>query len=138
MPEQMRPLDDNVKISPEELGTMEEMRKIAYKWLAAFNKKKLKNLLNLYAPDAVHYSPRLLTLEPDTGGKIQGREAMRDWWGDAFQRMPRLSYLPMGVETRGDEVILTYDRKEDDNLPTSVVREILKIKNGKIVESRVL
>ena len=63
---------------------------------------------------------------------------MRDWWGGAFQRMPRLSYLPMGVETRGDEAILTYERRTDDNSPVSVVREILKIKNGKIVESRVL
>ena len=120
------------------MRTMEEMRRIAYEWLAAFNEKNIENLLNLYAPDAVHYSPRLRKLKPDTKGKIQGREAMRDWWGGAFQRMPRLSYLPMGVETRGDEAILTYERRTDDNSPVSVVQESLKIKDGKIGESRVL
>ena len=46
MSEQIRPIDQRPKISPEEMRAMEEMRRIAYEWLAAFNEKNLKQKKN--------------------------------------------------------------------------------------------
>ena len=37
---------------------IEQNRRIAYEWIDAFNKHDLGMLLNLYAQDALHFSPK--------------------------------------------------------------------------------
>jgi len=109
---------------------------IAKKWLSAFNEHDLEKLLALYDENAIHYSPKLKARKPESNGIIKGKAAMRDWWQDAFQRLPGLIYKELTLTADEDRVFMEYTRivpgEEDMN-----VAEILEIKNGLIAASRV-
>lgn len=109
---------------------------IAKQWLSAFNEHDLEKLLALYDNHAVHFSPKLKTRKPETNGLIKGKEAMREWWRDAFKRLPQLTYHEQTITANNERVFMEYTRivpGEDD----MNVAEVLEIRNGLIVESRV-
>src|SRR4051812_35551411 len=83
---------------------------IAKKWLAAFNEHNLEKLLSLYDDYAEHFSPKLKLRKPETEGKIKGKDAMRNWWKDAFERLPELSYLENTITASEDRVFMEYTR----------------------------
>ena len=85
-------------------------QQIATQWFATFNAQDLEALLALYHDQAEHYSPKLKVRMPETNGMVRGKEALRKWWRDSFDRLPTLHYE---------------------------VGEVLVIENGLIVRSRV-
>ncbi len=109
---------------------------IAERWLEAFNKHELEDLLSLYADDAVHFSPKLLIRKPETQGLIQGKAAMREWWRDAFDRLPNLQYVEMSITANEQRVFMEYLRIVPGE-PDMKVAEVLEVSEGKIVASRV-
>ena len=114
----------------------EDNKRIALKWFEAFNTKNLESLLALYSNDAKHYSPKLKIKKPETEGWIKGKEELRNWWNDAFQRLPSLHYQVTSLTTDTDKIFMEYVRMvhgEDD----MHVAEVLEIKEGLIVASRV-
>lgn len=61
---------------------------------------------------------------------------MRVWWHDAFNRFPTLHYKVTSLTANTERVFMEYTRQvegEDDML----VAEVLEIKDGKIVFSKV-
>lgn len=113
-----------------------QLEQIAIKWFDAFNTKNLEQLLALYDDEAQHFSPKLKIRQPETNGLIIGKEAMRVWWQDAFDRLPKLHYKVTSLTANTNRVFMEYIRQvehEEDML----VAEVLEIKNGKIVFSRV-
>ena len=109
---------------------------IAAKWFKAFNEHKLEDLLSLYHDEAQHYSLKLKIRQPETNGMVSGKPALRAWWRDAFDRLPTLNYIPTTLTANDDRVFMEYTRKvtgEADML----VAEVLEIKDGMIVASRV-
>jgi len=114
----------------------ETLQSIAFKWFDAFNKKELEKLLSLYDDEAQHFSPKLKIRQPETNGLIIGKEAMRVWWQDAFDRLPSLHYKVTSLTANSDRVFMEYVRQvenEDDML----VAEVLEVRSGKIIASRV-
>lgn len=114
----------------------ETLQSIAFKWFDAFNKKELEKLLSLYDDEAQHFSPKLKIRQPETNGLIIGKEAMRVWWQDAFDRLPSLHYKVTSLTANSDRVFMEYVRQvtnEDDML----VAEVLEVRDGKIIGSRV-
>lgn len=109
---------------------------IAKKWFEAFNEHALEPLLVLYADDAEHYSPKLKLRQPETNGLVKGKDALRNWWHDAFNRLPGLRYKPTTLTADEDRVFMEYVRQVpgEDDMP---VAEVLEVKNGLIVASRV-
>ena len=110
--------------------------KIAQLWFEAFNEHNLEKLLALYADDAQHYSPKLKLRQPETNGSIIGKNALRAWWKDSFERLPSLKYIPTRFIVDDTGVFMEYMRQvqgEED----MTVGEVLVIKNGQIVRSRV-
>lgn len=71
--------------------TPEKLQSIAFKWLETFNAKELEKLLSLYDDEAIHYSPKLKMYKPESDGFVTGKEALRAWWQDAFERLPSLN-----------------------------------------------
>ncbi|MFY7811405.1 MAG: nuclear transport factor 2 family protein [Flavobacterium sp.] len=115
---------------------MQELEQIAMKWFDAFNTKRLDNLLSLYDDEARHYSPKLKISKPETEGLIIGKSALYDWWQDAFERLPSLHYQPTSFTANSNRVFMEYTRRVEGENDLQVA-EVLEIKEGKIVFSRV-
>jgi SnoaL-like domain len=116
---------------------------LARRWLRCFDTKDVDELVSLYAGDARHYSPKLRVLRPETGGCIQGRAALHDWWADSFRRLPLLRYVEQRVtaqegraKAQEGRVVLEYVRllPGEPDLP---VAEVFEVRDSLIRESRV-
>ncbi len=114
---------------------MIDLKHIANQWFEAFNQHDLEKLLNLY-DDAEHYSPKLKVHQPETNGLIKGKTALRNWWADAFQRLPNLHYEVLKLTADDEQVFMEYIRQTLGETDLRV-GEVLVIKNGKIISSRV-
>ena len=115
---------------------MNSNKEIAKTWLKCFNIKDLEGLLTLYNIKAQHYSPKLKLKLPESKGLIMGKEALRRWWLDAFERLPDLNYELVNLIADDKQVFIEYIRrtKNEEDLR---VGEVLQIENGLIVFSRV-
>lgn len=111
-------------------------KSIALRWFAAFNAHDLEALLELYADDAEHYSPKLKERQPGTKGMISGKQALRSWWRDAFDRLPTVQYDVVKLTADEQQVFMEYIRhvQGEEDLR---VGEVLEIREGSIVASRV-
>ena len=109
---------------------------IAKKWIVAFNNKKLDDLLALYDEKAVHFSPKLKERRPETNGFVVGKEQLRDWWLDAFERLSTLQYMALSYTANEKRVFIEYLRRVEGE-PDMNVAEVLEIELGLIVGSRV-
>lgn len=114
----------------------EKNKDIARSWFAAFNEHNLEKLLSLYAEDAVHYSPKLKDRKPETQGLIKGKQALREWWQDAFDRLPTLHYEVVKLTADEEQVFMEYIRQVSGENDLRV-GEVLEVKNDSIVASRV-
>jgi ketosteroid isomerase-like protein len=114
----------------------EQNKNIALKWFEAFNAHDLEKLLSLYDDNAEHYSPKLKVRRPETNGLVKGKAALRDWWKDSFDRLPRLRYEIKKLTADEEQVFMEYIRHVEGEEDLRV-GEVLEIKNGKIVFSRV-
>ncbi len=116
--------------------TPEILQSIAFKWFDAFNRHNLEQLLSLYDDEAQHFSPKLKIRKPETNGFVSGKQALREWWQDAFDRLPSLHYKVTSLTANGDRVFMEYVRTVDgeDEL---LVAEVLVVREGKIIASRV-
>ena len=109
---------------------------IAIAWLAAFNAHDLEKLLALYHDNAKHYSPKLKLRHPETNGLLTGKAALRDWWKDAFERLPGLQYEMTSLTANEKKVFMEYIRR----VPTEAdmaVAELLEIEDERIIFSKV-
>ncbi|MCE3226900.1 MAG: hypothetical protein K0S32_1451 [Bacteroidetes bacterium] len=109
---------------------------IAQQWLNAFNIKDIEALLSLYNNNANHYSPKLKQRIPETKGLIKGKDALREWWLDAFERLPSLNYEPVKLTADDEQVFIEYIRHVNGEEDLRV-GEVLQIENQLIVFSRV-
>ena len=109
---------------------------IAFKWFEAFNEHNLEKLLSLYDDKAEHYSPKLKIKHPETNGLISGKEALRIWWQDAFERFPSLHYEVKSLTSNEYRVFMEYIRKVEGE-PDMMVAELLLIQNNIITFSKV-
>lgn len=116
--------------------TTQQNLSIAHRWFAAFNDHNLESLLSLYDDEAEHFSPKLKTKKPETNGLVRGKKALHDWWESAFESIPTLHYRVTSLTADSDRVFMEYVRSVDDETDL-LVAEVLEIKDGKIVFSRV-
>lgn len=114
----------------------QQNQSIAFKWFEAFNVHNLEQLLSLYDDQAEHFSPKLKIRNPETKGLIKGKNELRVWWQDAFNRLPTLHYKVTSLTANNDRVFMEYVRQVE-NEEDMLVAEVLDIRDGKIVFSRV-
>lgn len=114
----------------------EQNKRIAQAWFNAFNEHNLEKLLLLYDNEAQHYSPKLKIRRPETAGLIKGKNSLRAWWQDAFDRLPSLRYEVITFTADVEQVFMEYIRHVNGEEDLRV-GEVLQIRNGLIVFSRV-
>ena len=115
---------------------LSELRAVATKWFDAFNDHNLEELLSLYDENAQHYSPKLKIRHPESNGFIRGKDALRAWWKDAFNRLPTLNYEMTRLTPYENRVFMEYVRHVQGE-GDLYVGEMLELENGKIVASSV-
>ena len=109
---------------------------IANDWFDAFNRHDLEALLALYDEQAAHYSPKLKIHQPETDGYIKGKAQLRAWWQDAFTRLPQLHYQVLQIMHNEESIFFEYIRSTPNEADMQI-GEVLMIKEGKIIASRV-
>lgn len=114
----------------------QQNRDIAARWFEAFNAHDLEALLVLYEEDAEHYSPKLKARRPESGGLIRGKDALREWWRDAFDRLPSLRYRVIKLTADDEQVFMEYIRCVEGEEEIRV-GEVLVVKDDRIIASRV-
>jgi hypothetical protein len=67
---------------------------------------------------------------------LRGKAAMRAWWLDWFERLPSMRYVPTSLTADRDRVFMEYVRHVDGE-PDMPVAEVLDVRDGRIVASRV-
>lgn len=107
-----------------------------HQWFSAFNTKNIELLLSLYHDNAEHFSPKLKIRKPETNGLIKGKEQLREWWQDAFERLPELFYQPNYFIADEQSVFVEYVRTVPGE-EEMIVGEVMFFDNGKIVKSKV-
>jgi ketosteroid isomerase-like protein len=125
----------NYQLSFKEM-TSEQNLSIAHRWFDAFNQHHLEQLLSLYDDDAEHFSPKLKMRKPETNGLVKGRAALHEWWQEAFELFPTLHYRVTSLTANSDRVFMEYVRTVEGQ-EDMLVAEVLEVKDGKIVFSRV-
>ena len=120
----------------KDFNHMHSLKQIALNWFEAFNTKDIEKLLSLYHEEAVHYSPKLKILHPNTNGLIKGKMALRNWWEDAFKRLPHLHYEIIHLTADENQIFMEYIRSTPNEADLRV-GEVLVIKEYLIIESRV-
>lgn len=115
---------------------MNPLIQIAQQWFEAFNNHDLETLLSLYDENAEHYSPKLKIFQPETKGLIKGKPALRNWWADAFSRLPNLNYEVLKLTADNEQVFMEYIRRTPNEADLQV-GEVLVITDNKIMASRV-
>jgi heme-degrading monooxygenase HmoA/ketosteroid isomerase-like protein len=113
-----------------------QLRAIAERWLACFERRDLDGLLALYADNATHTSPKIRVRHPETGGLLTTKAAMHAWWADSFARLPSMRYVPVSITADRNRVYYEYIRQVDGE-PDMPVCEVLDVKDGLIIASRV-
>ena len=126
----------NYQLSTINQMNPEDLKNIAKLWFKAFNEQNLEDLLSLYDESAQHFSPKLKIREPETNGLIKGKNALRNWWKDCFERLPTLKYQVNKLTADSEQVFMEYTRKVDGE-DDMEIGEVLEIRDGKIVFSRV-
>lgn len=116
--------------------TTEKLKFIAYQWFDAFNTHNLEHLLDLYHDEAKHFSPKLKIRKPETNGLVTGKQALREWWQDAFDRLPSLKYKVTSLTACDDRVFMEYTRMVDGEEDMDIA-EVLIVEDNLIVASRV-
>ena len=106
---------------------------VARQWLAAFNAGDVEAVLDLYAEDAVHESPKVRKTMPGSGGKLIGKAAMRAWWQQALARSA-ISYELIALTSDHSRAVIEYLRKAPGEEPLAVA-EAFEVRHGKIVHS---
>lgn len=114
----------------------QQNQSIAFKWFESFNSHNLEQLVSLYDEHAEHFSPKLKIRKPETNGLIKGKKELRIWWQDAFDRLPTLHYKVTSLTANNERVFMEYIRQVE-NEEDMLVAEVLEIRDGKIVFSRV-
>ena len=107
---------------------------VARRWLAAFNAGDVEALIELYAEDAVHESPKVRKAIPGSDGRLVGKVAMRDWWQQAFTRLPGVRYELSALTSDQSRAVIEYVRRAPGEEPLAVA-EAFEVRDGKIVHS---
>jgi ketosteroid isomerase-like protein len=100
----------------------------AGRWLAAWNAHDLEAVLEHFADDVVFTSPVAAQLLPATGGVIEGKRALRDYWSRGLEHIPDLRFTIEAVYSGLTVVVINYR-----NHTGALVCEVLELHDGLVV-----
>ena len=121
---------------PRVRATPEDALRFARHWIRCWNERDLDGLLATYADEVVVDSPTAARLRPASGGRLRGKDALRDFWTQGIGLVPDLRFeltgLAVGPRTApGPETIVLHYRNQADQQ----VSEVFTVEDGRVVRA---
>jgi ketosteroid isomerase-like protein len=91
----------------------EQAQGLAEEWYAAWNDHDLERILSHYRDDVVFISPFAVEIAGRPDGRLEGKEALRAYFGAALQRFPDLKFEPIALMVGLDSLVLHYRSVQD-------------------------
>ena len=88
--------------------TREFAERFAAKWIEAWNAHDLQRILSHYSVDFRMASPVIRHIAGEPSGRLEGREAVGNYWRLALERQPSLRFELREVLCGADSVTLLY------------------------------
>jgi ketosteroid isomerase-like protein len=98
-------------------------------WLAAWNAHDVEGVLRHFHDDASFTSPFAARLLPETGGRLVGKQAIRDYWTLGIARVPDLHFTLVELFVGVDCLVIAYANQNGVR-----VNEVLKFADGLVIE----
>jgi ketosteroid isomerase-like protein len=94
----------------------------ADEWIAAWNAHDLDRILSHYAEDIVFESPASTRITGDPSGRVEGKAALRDYWRQALERVPDLTFTLRAVYEGAGGVAIRYHSSRTGREVVEVLR----------------
>jgi hypothetical protein len=101
----------------------------AAEWLAAWNNHDIEAVLTHFADEAVFTSPLAARVVPQTGGIVRGKQALREYWTRAIDRIPVLQFTLLGVYAGLDTIVIRFCNERGEERC-----EVLRLSDGLVCE----
>jgi len=80
----------------------------AAEWCEAWNAHDLDRLLAHFHDDVIFTSPMAAKLVPESGGRVAGKAALRDYWAKGLSLIPDLHFTVEQVFAGVDGIVIQY------------------------------
>ena len=94
----------------------------AAEWIGAWNAHDLDRILIHYAEDVVFESPASTRITGDPTGRVVGKGALRDYWRQALERVPDLTFSLRAVYGGAGGVAIRYHSSRTGREVVEVLR----------------
>ncbi|MEO9130520.1 MAG: nuclear transport factor 2 family protein [Sphingomonas sp.] len=101
----------------------------AAEWLAAWNAHDVEAVLRHFHDDAMFTSPFAALLFPESGGRLAGKQAIREYWTAGIARVPDLQFSIDTVFVGVDCLVIAYVNQKQVR-----VSEVLKFAGDRVIE----
>jgi ketosteroid isomerase-like protein len=90
-------------------------------WVQAWNDRDLEAILSHYDETIVFHSPRIDPVLRNGAAKIEGKDALRDYWRAALERSPKLYFDLDDVLIGSDAMTVLYTNHRDEKVAETFV-----------------
>lgn len=91
----------------------EQAQRLAEEWYAAWNDHDLERILSHYSDDVVFVSPFAVEIAGRADGRLEGKKALRSYFGAALERFPDLKFEPIAMTVGLGSLVLHYRSVQD-------------------------
>ncbi|CAM3160512.1 nuclear transport factor 2 family protein [Asticcacaulis taihuensis] len=98
-------------------------------WAAAWNAHDIERVLAHFHEDATFTSPFARRIRPDSGGRLQGKAEIREYWRAGIKAIPDLRFTVEAVFAGVDHIVILYMNQAGVR-----VSEILRLKDDRVIE----
>jgi ketosteroid isomerase-like protein len=102
----------------------------AAEWCAAWNAHDLERVLAHFHDDVIFTSPIAVSLLPETGGVVRGKEALRAYWKEGLRRIPDLHFTVEAVFGGVDTLVIQYRNQKNVSVCEVLVFDAGLVRQG--------
>jgi len=100
----------------------------ADQWIRAWNAHDVEAVLSHFADNVVFTSPVAARVVPETGGVVEGKEALRAYWSLALAKVPDLHFELISVFAGVSAVVIAFRNQRGE-----LASEVLELKEGLVI-----
>jgi ketosteroid isomerase-like protein len=108
--------------------TYEEFQAFASEWADAWNAHDLARILRHFSEDITFTSPVAAQLRPESGGVINGKKELEEYWREGLRRISDLHFDVIATYVGVDTMVINYRNQRG-----VLVNEVLELEGDVVV-----